>query len=270
MLRLIAILTVLVPAMALSAPDASAAKCHLSITVLSRGFGQPDDVAVRRHRIYFSDIGSGVVGTVQHGRPVRLISHLRVPEGIDPESHSRLVVAEQGTDRIVLFKLNGHRRHLLLQLHNNTGREGVDGIGTAPHGGIYVPDSPNARLLLSSRKGRVKLLAEHLGRPVDAVRYRGGVAVPDETSGVVWLIKHGKTKRLARVPTPDDVVAIKRELIATTLDDGGLWEIRPRLQRLPATFGQPQGLAAVGSHALLVADSSRDRIYRIRGLGNCM
>lgn len=47
------------------------------------------------------------------------------------------------------------------------------------------------------------------------------------------------------------------------LATGGLWEIRPRVTRLPVQFRNPQGLARLSRRVLLVADGNLNAVYRV-------
>ena len=248
-------------------PAASAA-CAPTRTLIAHGYGAPDDLAIDRGRILFSDEPRGILAAAEGGRVRVLARGLRGPEGIVVRSHGRVVVAEQALNRIVELQLASGRRTTLVSIPNRTGRLGIDGLAPAPHGGIYIPDSPHGRLLLLDRTRHLYVLARGMGRPVGAVRFKGGVAVADETSQAVWQIVGGRTRRLATVPTPDDVVVFKGHLLAVTLGDGSLWEIAPRRRRLLSGFGDPQGLAVMGG-GVVIADSRANAIYRVSGIGSC-
>jgi hypothetical protein len=51
----------------------------------------------------------------------------------------------------------------------------------------------------------------------------------------IWLVTNGHARRLATLPIPDDVAVLRGRLLAATLGDGALWEVRPRLIRLVAS-----------------------------------
>lgn len=186
------------------------------------------------------------------------------------EAHNRAIVAEQAANRLIEVNLkSGRHLRVVKQLVNRTGRTGVDGIARAPGGGIYIPDSPNGRLLLFGPKGRLTTLAGGMGRPVGAIQFRGGVAVADETANAVWWVKSGRVQRLATVSIPDDVAVVSSMLVAVTLGDARLWEVWPRVRPLISGYGQPQGLVATGSGSAVVADSRFNALYSVTGLGGC-
>jgi hypothetical protein len=245
------------------------AACAPHLTLLAHGYGSPDDVAVQGSRILFGDLTRNVLAAESKGRVTTLVSGLQVPEGIVVQSPHRVVVVEQGANRLDTIDLATGRRQVLKTFPNQTGREGIDGIAPAPNGGIYVPDSPHGRLYLLDKHGRLHLLAGGLGRPVDAIRFDGGIAVADETANAIWLVAHGRARRLATVPTPDDVAVFHGRLLAVTLGDGKLWEVRPAVKPLVSSFGQPQGLAVLNNSAVVVADSSSNGLYAVANLQSC-
>lgn len=243
--------------------------CVPHISLLARGFGAPDDLRWAERSLWFGDLNIGAVAQVTNGR-VRIVArHLLSPEGVIVRGHT-LIVAEQGANRVIAINLKSGVRRTLLRLVNTSGQEGVDGIGPAPGGNVYVPNSPYGTLLvLNPRTGNARRVGTGLGRPVDAVRYGDGIAVPDETTGAVWLLRAGRRIRLATLATPDDVVVWHGALLATSLGDGRIWEVRPHLRLLASGFREPQGLAAVGD-SLAVADSKDNAIYRLSGVAPCV
>jgi DNA-binding beta-propeller fold protein YncE len=182
----------------------------------------------------------------------------------------RVVVVEQGANRLDTINLASGRRQVLRAFANLTGQEGVDGIGAAPNGGLYVPDSPYGTLYLLDKRNRLHLLASGLSRPVDAIRYAGGVAVADENANAVWLVSQGRVQRLATLSIPDDLAVFHGRLLADTLGDGRLWEVRPSVKLLVSGFGQPQGLAVLNSGALVLADSRTNGLYSVSNLQGCL
>jgi len=222
---------------------------------------------VKGHAIYFGDVHAGVVAVREGGRTRIVAQGLATPEGIVPRDTGHLYVVEQGRNRLDLVTIRTGRVRVLQYFRNTTGQEGVDGIGRGPDGSLLIPDSPYGSLWRRDRNGSWHLLHAGFGRPVDALRYRGGIAVADENDNAVWLLRNGHVTRLATVPTPDDVAILRGHLYAVTLGDGGLWEIRPRVVRLPISFRDPQGLAVQG-RVLIVADSTLNALYRV-SLAGC-
>lgn len=251
------------------APQVQAAVCAPTTTIVGSGLGAPDDLAVRGRTIYFTDVNAGVLATLSGGRAHIVARGLQSPEGIVLEKGGRALVAEQGANRIDQVNLSTGRWSVWINLRNTTGLEGIDGIAPGPKGQTYVPDSPYGSLWLLDKKRRLHLVVAGLGRPVGALRYGGGVAVADETANAVWLVRSGRAVRMATVSIPDDLATVDGRLFAVTLGDGALWEIAPRLRRVVAGLGQPQGLAAWGAGSALVANSTSNRIVRIDGLLAC-
>lgn len=238
-----------------------AVSCRPRTVFLARGYGAPDDVAMKGRTILFSDTTAGVVGAIRGKRRRVLVRYLNVPEGIVVRPHDRLVVVEQGANRLDTIDLRHGRRTVLLQLRNTTGLEGVDAI-TAAGPDLLIPNSPYGQLLRLHR-GQLRVITNDLERPVDAIPYRGGIAVADENANAVSVVRDGRVTRLATVSIPDDLAVYHGRLLAVTLGDGALWEIRPHLKRLLGGFGQPQGLAVAGPKNLVIADSRQNALYRV-------
>lgn len=256
-------------AMSLHAADPSiitTRSCSPHVSLITRGYGSPDDVAVNGKTILFGDIHAGVISMVRGGRKTILFRGLNVPEGIAVLPGHRLAVVEQGLNRIDVLNLRSKRRRVLLNLRNNTGLEGVDGISRVG-GDLIIPDSPYGTLYRFHR-GELRLITAALSRPVDAVAFNHGLAVADENANAVWMVWHGPVRSLARLSTPDDVAVAGGRLFAVTLGDNALWEVRPHLVRL-ARFGDPQGLAVLNSGTLVVADSTRNSLYRVSLSKSC-
>lgn len=257
------------PAAWASAPAHRTLACVPRVVLLARGFGSPDDVAVQGRRILFTDQGNGSLAAEAQGRVTVLARGLDEPEGIVVEGKNRVLVAEQGLNRIDEIDPRNGRRTVVVRLPNGTGQMGVDGIAPAPNGGVYIPDSPNGRLLLLDRRRRLHVLITGLGRPVGAIGWAGGVAVADETDRAVWLVRGGRATRLATLPVPDDVAVVNGHLLAVSLNDGRLWEISPHVTPLVSGLGQPQGLATLRGGSVVVANSPGNALYRISGLAGC-
>lgn len=244
----------------------AAHRCRTDVRLLTRGYGSPDDVAVSGSRIFFDDIRAGFLVEVNGTRRRVLSRDFNVPEGIALLNRDTLAVVEQGHNRIDVVNLRNLHRRVLITLRNGTGRAGVDGISVSG-GHIVIPDSPYGRVY-RVQAGRLQLVAGGLSRPTDAVAYGGGLAVADENANAIWSLRSGRIRRLATLSTPDDIAVVHGMLLAVTLGDGGLWEVRPRLRRL-AGFRSPQGLAVLSSRAVLVADSTQNALFRVSISGAC-
>jgi streptogramin lyase len=149
----------------------------------------------------------------------------------------------------------------------------VDGINADGRRAVFVPDSARGRLyVLSLASHKLSLLARGMIRPVAAITWKGAVVVADEYANAIWRIGHRRTK-LAPIELPDDLAVVSGHLIASSLA-GAVWEIAPHLQQLSSAFApattDPQGLVADGPGAVLVADQTRNAIYRLGRLAGCL
>jgi len=217
-------------------------------------------VAVHGRQIYFGDIQAGYLARINGYRKIIVRRNLNVPEGIAFTGRHQVAIVEQGLNRIDSLNLNTGRLSVLIQLRNTTGLEGVDGISQVG-GNLIIPDSPYGTLY-RLHKGNLQWIAGGMTRPTDAVAYSGGLAVADENANAIWLVRNGRLERLATVPIPDDVAVVHGMLLAITLGDGALWEVRPHVRRLH-WFSQPQGLAPSGGTSMVLADSKQNSVYRI-------
>lgn len=252
---------------------ARAAACQPRLTVFAHGQGSPDDLAWDRRTLLVSDINRGTIGVVAGGHVRTVVAHLREPEGIVAGPGRSLVVAEQGTNRVLKIDLGQRTRTTLAKLPLPPGKTGVDDINAGGPGAVYVPDSARGRLyVLHSRSRKLSLVASGMTRPVAAIRWGNAVVVADEYANAIWRIGHGRT-RLAGVPVPDDLAVISNHLVAVSLL-GQVWEVAPHLRMLSAAFSpttsDPQGLVADGPGSILVADQSRNTIYRLSDLAGCL
>jgi hypothetical protein len=247
--------------------------CHPRLSFLARGQGTPDDLVWDRRTLLVSDINRGTVGIVARGRVRTLVARIREPEGIVPGPGNSLIVAAQATDRVLQLKLPSGQRTTLAKLPLPPGKTGVDGVNADGPTAVFVPDSARGRLyVLHLRTRKLSLVATGMIRPVAAIRWGKAVVVADEYANAVWRIGHARV-RLASIPVPDDLTVISHHLIATSLL-GQVWEIAPHLRMLSAAFSpaasDPQGLVADGPDAVIVADQSRNAIYRLSRLSGCL
>jgi hypothetical protein len=253
--------------------QARAAACHPSVSFVVHGQGSPDDLVWDGRMLLVSDINGGMIGVLAHGRVRTLVAHIREPEGIVPGPDHSLIVAEQATDRVLEIKLPRGSRTTLAKLPLPSGKTGVDGINADGPAAVYIPDSARGRLyVLHLRSRKLSLVASGMIRPVAAINWGNAVVVADEYANAVWRIGGQRTK-LAAVPLPDDLTVISHHLIATSLT-GEVWEIAPHLRMLSSAFSpstsDPQGLVADGPDSVLVADESRNAVYRLSRLTGCL
>lgn len=256
-----------------TAPSGLAPACRPRLALVARGEGSPDDLAWDGNRLLVSDINRGTIGVVARGRVRTVVGRIREPEGIVPGPDDSLIVAAQETNRVVQIGLARRSRRTLAMLPLPAGQTGVDGINADGPGAVFVPDSARGRLyVLHLRSRKLSFRAQGMIRPVAAINWGKSVVVADEYANAVWRIGRRRT-RLAAIPLPDDLAVISHHLIATSLA-GAVWEIAPHLRKLSSAFAptasDPQGLVADGADSLIVADQSRNAIYRLSRLSGCL
>jgi hypothetical protein len=247
--------------------------CHPRLSLVARGQGSPDDLVWKGRTLFVSDINGGKIGVLARGRVRTLVSHIREPEGMVPGPANSLIVATQATNSVLQIRLPMRRRTTLARLPLPAGKAGLDGINADGPSYVFVPDSARGRLyVLRLRSRKLSLVASGMTRPVAAIKWGKAVVVADEYANAVWRIRHGRT-RIATIPLPDDLTVVSHHLIASSLL-GAVWEVAPHLRKLSSAFSpassDPQGLVADGPDAVLVADESRDAIYRLSRLSGCL
>jgi len=264
------IATTLVALAASPAHRASAARDASSLQTVAEVGGQPDDITTdARGRLVWGNLSRGTLERLDGGRVTTLARGLSVPEGIVALPNGALIVAEQGSDRIVRIDPSGVRS-ILYALQPVPGQEGVDGIGRDPRGGeLLIPDAPRGTVLGVSADGRhVRVIARGLGRPVAAaLDARGDILVPDEHLGTLVVISpRGAISYEGTLSTPDDVSVDRAGRVwVTTLGDGGLWTIDPGARtpyRVLVGLANPQGLTLDRCGDPIVVDQNSARIAR--------
>ncbi len=242
--------------------------------MIAHGSRSPDDLVWDGRTLLASEINQGTISVIAHGHARKLVGHIRSPEGMVPGPGHSLIVAEQGTNSVLEIQLPTGSRTTLAKLPLPAKKEGIDGINADGTGAVFVPDSARGRLyVLQLHPRKLSLLASGMTRPVAAINWHGAVVVADEYANAVWMISHGQRTSLGTVPVPDDLAVISHHLIATSLL-GGVWEVAPHLRMLSSAFSpassDPQGMVADGPDALILADESRNAIYRLSRLSGCL
>jgi sugar lactone lactonase YvrE len=243
-------------------------------TQLSAVLGEPDDLALDLDgSVLFSDIANGSIGRVSaDGKVTRLLNGLAEPEGIVVLEDGSLIIAEQGTNRLLHFRPgSGERPTVWLALENRTGQPGVDGIARDPAtGDLIVPDSPNGRILRVSSDGtRVRVVASGFVRPTGAWADRdGSIVFADEYGNAVRRIRSdGRTDMLGRFALPDDVAEDDAgDVFTACLGDNSIRVIDARdgLVRLVESVRDPQGLIVDRAGNIVAAEAGRNRIVRLQ------
>jgi sugar lactone lactonase YvrE len=228
--------------------------------------GGPDDLLVIGDAVYISLINAGrVIRLGADGGTTVVASGLRVPEGLAPAPGGDLYVVEQGLNRIDRVSLDGSGRIApIKEVPNRTGLMGMDSIHIEENGLLLVPDSPNGRLLeLDPRTGVTSVLASGLGRPVDAIRWSGGIAIADERLGLLLVpadaprpAPPAMVEHAAGIPLADDLqLDSQGALLITGLQDGRVYRYQAGQTAVVASgFQSPQGMAMRPSGDLLIAD----------------
>ncbi len=236
----------------------------VSRLTLGQGLGEPDDIVVAPDgAALYSDLTSGtVVRLGPTGVRTAIASGLQSPEGLAITGPNSLLIAEQGTNRVLEWRLN-EGLHLLAQLPVRLGVDGIDGLSVGTFQGATVallPDSASGRLLwMALGGGQPTVAAQHWQRPTDAVLWHNQVFLVDEYGGGLWHGPLGGTlQRLGpQMNLPDDVVitndgvAIVNELsgVILAIDSTGASRV------LASGLADPQGIALDGADNLLIAES---------------
>ena len=239
--------------------------------VFSRGVGRPDDMVFdRQGRVLFSDFYNGTVSRLNSDGSVTTLLHgLAGPEGLIVLSDGTLIIAEQSTNRILMFAPGAiNRAPTVLRTLSSTpsasncDKHGVDGITLdATTNTLIVPDSPTGNVYRMSLDGKtLTLLASNIPRPVGAaVDAQGNIYVADECGGALYRITpSGTITRTGGFGMLDDIALDPRGNILVT-------DLLPSIHaliRIDVAMGKRQTLASRGfiePQGLLVG--SNDTIY---------
>jgi sugar lactone lactonase YvrE len=240
----------------------------------------PDDLAFDNDgRLMFSDIKTGAVSALNaDGTVERIGGGMSAPEGIVVQADGRILVAEQGRNRVVAIDPHTHAVTPWHAFPNPTGRDGIDGIGpvlpTLDNQGnllptaanVIVPDSPNGVVWRVTPDGKTATqIASGMVRPVGAaVDSNGRIFVADE-GGALWVLTPAKL-RFATLPTPDDVVVGRGgHIFVNTLGDNAIHELDAQGHQVKVITGlqQPQGIALDYADNLYYTEFNSGRIDRV-------
>jgi len=240
----------------------------------------PDDLAFDNDgRLLFSDINAGTVSALKpDGSVERIAGGLSAPEGIVVQADGRILVAEQGRNRVVAIDPQTHAVSQWHAFPNRTGRDGLDGIGpilpskdalgnllsTADN--VIVPDSPNGVVWRVTPDGKTATqIASGMVRPVGAaVDSSGRIFVADE-GGALWVLDPAR-HRFATLPTPDDVLVGRAgHIFVNTLGDNAIHELDSQGHQVSVITGiqQPQGIALDYADNLYYTEFNTGRIDRV-------
>jgi sugar lactone lactonase YvrE len=248
--------------------------------VLLRNQPAPDDLAFDNEgHLLFSDINAGTVSLLNaDGSVERIAGGMSAPEGIIVQANGRILVGEQGRNRVVAIDPQTHAVSLWHAFPNRTGRDGLDGIGPllpdrdasgnllATGGNVIVPDSPNGVVWRVTADGKTATqIASGMVRPVGAaLDATGRIFVVDE-GGALWVLDPAR-RRFATLPTPDDVlVARAGHIFVNTLGDNAIHELDAQGHQVSVITGiqQPQGIALDSADNLYYTEFNTGRIDRV-------
>lgn len=237
--------------------------------VLLRNQPAPDDLVFdNAGHLLFTDITKGTLSLRQADGSVQVLaSGLREPEGIVVQNDGRILVAEQGANRIVAVDPQSHAVSQWRAFPNRTANAGIDGIGPQlSNGEIVVPDSPIGVVWRVSADGKTSTqIAAGMVRPVGAaIDTSGRIFVADEAN-TLWVLDPVK-HRYVTLPTPDDVlVGRDGHLFVNTLGDNAIHELDAQGHQVNVLRGiaQPQGIALDGADNLYYTEFNSGRIDRV-------
>ncbi|HEY5004716.1 MAG TPA: hypothetical protein VII61_16245 [Ktedonobacteraceae bacterium] len=250
---------------------------HYTAHVLLAGGNRPDDLVFDREgHLLFSNPHNGTVNRLNaDGSVTVLLRDIAAPEGLVVLSDGTLVIAEQGTDRILTLGPGALAPKVLRQLPGIPStahcKDGVDGIAfDATTNTLIIPDSPSGDVYRLSLDGRtLTLLATGIVRPVGAaVDAKGNIYVTDECGGALWRITPaGQQTHFGGFGMLDDVsIDNNGNILVTDLDP----TIHALIRFNPVTgeretlaskgYIEPQGLVLDQSGNIFVADDYADII----------
>ena len=248
--------------------------------ILAQKLPAPDDLAFDSDgRLLFSDIQAGTVSALKSdGTVERIAGGMSAPEGIVVQADGRILVAEQGRNRVIAIDPQTHAITQWRAFPNRTGRGGIDGIGPilpdrdasgnllATGGNVIVPDSPNGVVWRVTADGKMATqIASGINRPAGAgVDANGRIFIADE-GGPVWVLDPAK-RRFASLPTPDDVLVGRGgHIFVNTLGDNAIHELDAQGNQVGVFSGirQPQGIALDNADNLYYTEFADGRIGRV-------
>jgi len=248
--------------------------------VLLQNQPAPDDLVFdNAGRLLFSDIKTGFVSALNaDGSVERIAGGMSAPEGIVVQADGRILVGEQGRNRVVAIDPKSHAVTLWHAFPNRTARDGIDGIGpilpsldsqgnflpTADN--VIVPDSPNGVVWRVSSDGKTATqIASGMVRPVGAAVDRAGRIFVADEGGTLWALTPAKV-RFATLSTPDDVLVGRGgHIFVNTLGDNAIHELDSQGHQVGVITGiqQPQGIALDGADNLYYTEFNTGRIDRV-------
>jgi sugar lactone lactonase YvrE len=241
------------------------------VVVLADDFLEPDDLVLAPDcSVYISDVRAGTIKQyTREGRLSLVLSGLSSPEGMAFLPDGSMVIAEQGTNRLLHYDFASNTLAPFLDLVNNTAQLGVDGI-LWDGSNLIVPDSPNGTVFQVSADGKtVRQLASGLARPTGAwAEADGNLLIADENgNAVVRLHPDGTLEKIADFSIPDDVVEDSNgNIFVVTIGDNAVHVITAQNKEdvlLVNGLIDPQGIIFDRDGNLIVTDSGNHQLLRI-------
>jgi sugar lactone lactonase YvrE len=241
------------------------------VVVLASDFLEPDDLVLAPDgSVYISDVRAGTIKQyTRDGRLNLFLSGLSSPEGMTFLPDGSMVIAEQGTNRLLRYDFASNTLVPFLDLGNNTRQLGVDGIfwnGSE----LIVPDSPNGTVLAVSADGSsIRQLASGLARPTGAwAEADGKLLIADENgNAILRLHPDGTVEKVASLPVPDDVAADPAgNIFVATIGDNAIHVITAQNNQdivLVSGLVDPQGIIFDMEGNLIVTDSGNHQLLKI-------
>jgi sugar lactone lactonase YvrE len=239
--------------------------------MLADDFSEPDDLVLAPDgSVYISDVAAGTVSQfTQDGRLTPVLSGLRSPEGMAFLPDGSMIIAEQGTNRLLRYEFASGTLAPFLDLVNTTDQLGVDGI-LWDGANLIVPDSPNGTVLEVSADGTaVRQIASGLVRPTGAwTEPDGNLLIADEFGDAIFrLHPDGSMEKVASVSVPDDVVEDSEgNIFIVTLGDNAVHAILAQNRQdviLAGGLDNPQGIIFDRDGNLIVTDSGHHQLLKI-------
>lgn len=241
---------------------------------LSTGLGTPDDLTVAPDgSLLYTNLKDNTVNQLLDDTTrLVLVSGLNIPEGLAVTGAASLLIADQGSTRVLQWTAPTGLR-TLVQLAVRRGVDGIDGLGVASLDGrpiALLPDSANGRMLLLYLDTAVTVpVPGNWQRPTAAIARNGLLYMVDEYGGRLWrgplpgqLQPLGPTLNL-----PDDVVvAADGTIFVNQLGQGrsggSVVQVNPdgSSTLLLSGLNDPQGLALDAADNLMLAESGNGRI----------
>jgi sugar lactone lactonase YvrE len=225
-----------------------------------------DDITVGQDgNVWITNVtGNQVTELNAQGRLVKTFADARNPEGMIQLPAGQFALAEQRSDRVVVFDPVKNTKQVWVQLTAN-GNLGVDGLGLEP-GMLLLPDAAQGRLdtvPLPPFSGGPKVVASNLGRPVAAAPVGDGtilVAVENRPGLDRVDPNTGQVTAVGSFGSLDEVLVRNGIAYVADLSTGQVDAVNlagGAVSVLVTGAGAPQGLAfRPDGHLLLVDENS--------------